>query len=78
MGWGIYFNGERIAEVIGDGTDDEYGIARLMATAPELLEALESLWKQVQRYNIGHEGSELLEVMSDARAAIAKAKGDAV
>jgi hypothetical protein len=43
----------------------------------ELYESLQALWNEVARYqNIGHEGSELLEVMSDARAALAKARGE--
>ena len=47
--------------------------AQLISAAPDLYEALESLWTDIQRYGIGHEGSELLEIMSDARAALKKA-----
>jgi hypothetical protein len=43
----------------------------------ELYESLQALWNEVARYqNIGYEGSELLEVMTDARAALAKARGE--
>lgn len=45
------------------------------AAAPDLIAALKALHAEVQKYNIGHEGSELLEIMSDAQSAIAKAEG---
>jgi hypothetical protein len=51
--------------------------ARLIAAAPELYDALEALRSEVERYairfDLGYEGSNLLEVMSDARAALQKA-----
>ena len=50
---------------------------RLHAAAPALYRTLKALWKQIARYqNIGHEGSELLEVMSDAREILARARGE--
>lgn len=52
--------------------DDAY----LIAAAPDLLEACKAIWGAVVAYQrIGFEGSELLEVMSDVKAAIAKAEG---
>lgn len=59
-----------------DRTPEEHEAdARLIAAAPEMYDALKRLWLEIQRYeHIGHEGSELLEVMSDAREAIAKAE----
>lgn len=63
--------------------DHEYNDARadanahLIAAAPELYSVLESLWNEIAKYShIGHEGSELLEKMSDARAVLAKARGE--
>jgi hypothetical protein len=42
----------------------------------EMREELKRLWLAVAAYGlIGFEGSQLLEVMSDARAAITKARG---
>lgn len=44
-----------------------------------LVRALQALWDEVARVakyaNIGHEGSELLEVMTDARIALSKVSG---
>lgn len=49
--------------------------ASLIAAAPDLYAALQALREEIARYpNLGHEGSELLECMSDARAALAKAE----
>jgi hypothetical protein len=59
------------------GIEQAESNAHLIAAAPELYEALESLWTEIAKYpNIGHEGSNLLEVMSDARSALAKARGE--
>ncbi len=53
------------------GEDVELANARLIAAAPNLLANLKALWHAVAKYDsIGFEGSELLEVMSDARQAI--------
>jgi hypothetical protein len=54
--------------------------AHLAAAAPELYDALEELHAEVERIallkNIGHEGSNLLEVIVSARVALAKARGE--
>lgn len=47
------------------------------ANFAEVLAALKSLFSEVSRYNLGHEGSALLEVMCEAREAIARAEGRA-
>lgn len=49
---------------------------RLNAAAPALYRNLKALWSEVKRYNIGYEGSELLEIMSDARTSLSRARGD--
>jgi hypothetical protein len=52
------------------------GNARLIVTAPRLLAACERLHQAVLAYgSIGYEGSEFLEAMSDAKEALAEAKG---
>lgn len=56
-----------------DGDSEEDANARLIAAAPELLAALETLLWQVERTDDLPE--EVEEMLSDARAAIAKAKG---
>ncbi len=51
--------------------EEDLANARLIASAPKLLHNLKALWHAVAKYDgIGQEGSELLEVMSDARQAI--------
>ena len=60
-----------IAQVIGDGRIEYHDNARLMAAAPDLLEALENLlFRAAQFY-----GEIPLDAIRAARAALAKAKG---
>jgi hypothetical protein len=49
--------------------------ASLMAAAPDLLAALERVLEHGEPLNLYHERSEDAEVVNQARAAIAKAKG---
>lgn len=52
-------------------------IGHLQKENQALYIALKSLWSAVAKYGqIGHEGSELLEVMSEAREVLAKARGE--
>ncbi len=63
------------------GLEAEATNAHLIAAAPELRSALEALTNEVMRLTLhtqfGHEGSALLEIISDARAALSKARGEA-
>lgn len=54
---------------------DSLRLAQLFATAPDLIVVLKALYDEIQEYDIAYEGSELLEIMSDAKRAIAKAEG---
>ena len=49
--------------------------ASLMAVAPDLLSALERVLEHGERLNLYHERGEDAEMVNQARAAIAKAKG---
>lgn len=63
-----------IADGLGDGPEAEAN-ARLIASAPELLAALEALHDEVAEYQkINHTGGYDNHAMKLARAAIAKAK----
>lgn len=62
----------------GPGIDREtaFANARLIAAAPELLEALRSLTEEVSKYAYSPEFEHMGPLVMDARAAITKAKGD--
>lgn len=62
----------RQAEKLMQSRDDLRAYANALNAENERLRAaLQSLWDAVARYGaIGHEGSELLEVMSDASAVL--------
>lgn len=69
----------RIAEVSGDWRDEPKGgaaaaNARLIAAAPELLEALTAMVDAHDRW-LGSDRPDAKEAMKRARAAIAKAEG---
>ena len=67
----VWADGRQLAEVYGEDRATRAANARLIAAAPELLEALEALL-------IGHEeGATPSEWFEQARAAIRKAKGGA-
>jgi len=57
--------------------DGEHGeLLKAAALRAGLAAALINLWKEVQKYNIGYEGSNLLDVMADARTAIEANEGN--
>ena len=58
----------------GQSQDDQAGIARLFASAPELLAALESVVYQLEVWP-GDKNPESFACMKNARLIIAKAKG---
>lgn len=64
--------GEGIAE-LGERTPENEANARLIAAAPELLEALQEMMSRYGSKNSGFDNEETAK----ARAAIAKAKGEA-
>ena len=68
--WSILFRDDSkwLASVLHNNNDESMANAKLMAAAPELLEALESLLEQTRQY--GHTAE-----ITAAEAAIAKAKG---
>ncbi len=54
-------------------------VLRLAGKAPELYITLRALFAEISKYNrIGFEGSELLELMSEAREMLAAAVGEPV
>jgi len=56
---------------------DWQSVHRLALAVPALVENLDRLWHAVAAYGrIGYEGSELLEAMSEAKAALALARGE--
>lgn len=81
--WDVYDNGDGIridgaeitlAFIDGDYRDQDYSIqmanARLIASAPDLLEALDAL------VNSADNPAQFFDAVIGARAAIAKAKGE--
>lgn len=74
----IYEDGFLIAHVNNEFTDDEgEKNAALIAIAPELLEALEALLKDFEYMaRMGGYKPEDFELIKQARAAIAKTRGD--
>ena len=71
------YSGRSIADTVGDMPHDEIN-AQLLAAAPELLEALQNIvgtYNDSERWTQGDE-PEPVEIQA-ARAAIAKATGDA-
>lgn len=72
--WGVRAKGQKVAEIVR--CDDEQANARLIAAAPELLEALTNLVARINHNGgIGAYTGGPIFVMLDARAAIAKATG---
>jgi hypothetical protein len=67
----IIYNGVTIATICDDATHWKSN-ARLIASAPELLVALERIESE-----LGHEPEMYSDILSIARAAIAKANGGA-
>lgn len=63
---------------VGSGVDRETALAnaRLIAAAPELLEALNNLSEEVANLAYSPEFEHIGPLVLDARATIAKAKGD--
>ncbi len=55
--------------------ENEAANARLIAAAPELLEVAQLIVQWAKDNDRGHEGSELLEILSETSRAIAKAEG---
>ena len=81
----IYAGGWQVGLVLGNGKGESGANARLIASAPELLEALQNLEEIASLINAKqHAGaevrpdqwSEMYHCSIKARAAIAKAKGD--
>jgi hypothetical protein len=71
---GVYGNGYRIAKMTGGEINRDIANARLIAAAPELLDALQAIVKSLADQD--DEGLiEHAQQMIDARAAIAKATG---
>ena len=71
-------NTRRVTVVLGRNTPETQANARLIAAAPELLEALENLHANIAEYaQINNLGGFDNQDMQQARAAIAKAKGEA-
>lgn len=66
------FGGPNLVAVTNHDTDEDHANARLIAAAPEMLEALEELLGRVQ----GLLGGEPAELWCKADAAIRKAKGE--
>lgn len=65
-----------IAVVYGPGTNPEAeSNARLIIAAPDLLQSAKQVIDWAKRHDRGHEGSELLEVLSELQSAITKAEG---
>lgn len=60
----------------GISKDNQLANARLIAAAPELLAALESLYETIRNYEIDMDTYPHHNMMEEARAAIAKAKGE--
>ncbi|MGV6475403.1 hypothetical protein [Azotobacter vinelandii] len=71
--WVIEADGKRIATLRLLGGPEQELDARLMAAAPDLLEALEGLLRQVEAYDLPLSDPERIA----ARAAIRKATGQA-
>ena len=73
---GHRFHVARIWSDVFGGTDEAQANAHLIAAAPELLEALVSIraWVTDGGFEDTHEG--VAEICGQARAAIAKAKGE--
>jgi len=65
----------RIAVVLGEGTPETRANARLMAAAPELLEALQYMTALALGPAGGVSQQQKSDVLTKARAAIAKATG---
>ena len=66
----IYVDGGRIGEIFNDVEKELFSNARLIAAAPDLLEALKSAIKTAEFERHPHRGWQ-----DEARAAIAKAEG---
>ena len=67
----------RVAIVLGSDNEETNANARLIAAAPDLLEALENLHANIAEYaRINNLGGFDNQDMQQARAAIAKAKGE--
>lgn len=64
-----------ICQVMYSGLRLDEDNARLIAAAPNLLEAAKAILAWALKNNRGHEGSELLEILSETQSAIAKAEG---
>jgi len=78
-----YSFGDRVADVFGDNPDAEAN-ARLIAAAPDLLDALDSLVEELRGMETqgdideyDEQGYDLASCVRGARAAIDKARGDA-
>ena len=44
--------------------------SRLAAAFSEFYRTLDALWREIAEYDMGHEGSRLLEVLNDSRAVL--------
>ena len=84
--WLIEHENQQIAAVSGQFVADDYGNcplepeemanARLIAAAPDLLEALTKLALATSSVGVGHISMNQRTALKEARVAIAKAKGE--